>query len=502
MNSHGTQKVVVQFTGQLPTNITEVGVILDSTATAHFNNNGNASADNGLGDESTYAAPGSDYSLVGLPGDYSTGKHLRVVKLNSAGYGELEFSSSATASSSGNGAQVWASAQAAGAVKDPRNLSLYVSGGQYYTSSPTNGQIYNLLYQHDLHTYDFNYWSPKYDRVAISPKSTGLYTKFAKLEIGLLRESRNINNNFYSDKVLGFSAFSDFPNAEQSGHGNYTWTLTKPNPAYSTANYPLSGTFPWVVSIMKEHSGIARRPNVLVQHFPAPWQIDLVVGEQDNDVGQTHEVSFSVDWVDGIKGEVKYEIEWKEASNETHSSPIFKISPPEYPLSYFMDRNLIPLPDGNTNGLWVLASSHDFFDQLHFEQYSSGTPQQAAINLGVDLGIEVLKNAGFAAKLAAPVARAGLNVVFGNIIDIPTPFPLYRDGAFPIRNINPIVQADWDAEYRSNLKWRVTVRQGFLVQFNTTMDYDENGFIGTQIHTNDELISARNGYHTLWVEAI
>lgn len=79
MSSEGTQKLVVQYTGSPEEMPAEIGIVHSSTADSYYQSSGSADAANGLGNDSFYVIPGDDYNLVGLGGEYSTGKNLRIM---------------------------------------------------------------------------------------------------------------------------------------------------------------------------------------------------------------------------------------------------------------------------------------------------------------------------------------------------------------------------------------------------------------------------------------
>ncbi|ARU40426.1 hypothetical protein CCB80_04430 [Armatimonadetes bacterium Uphvl-Ar1] len=502
MTSEGTLKVVVQYSGDPQQMPTEVGVVVDSTAYAAFLPSGNSQADNGLGDESEYSSFMIEEGVGGLGGERSSGRNLRIIPLNSSGYGELEFSPSASATSSANSPLVWAEAQSATATLDSNRIGLSVSGAPFWKATPLlSVENHNALCQHENFTYQLTFNSPAFQREAIVEESHSAYSRYMRFPIALFRNPRSVSNVFSLKTPLHFIGTSTFYQGEQIGHGDFSWTITNPNPNLNPTYHPMSGAFPWVISTSTTQGSFAANPIIWIQHFPIPGTPSLVIGESDQDVGSTQPVIFEVNYRDGVKAKVKYDVDYVESSVPIQYSQVFEITPEHYPLANFTDRNLVPVHhETHTQGLYVLSSSHEFLGAEEIEQYASSTAATHVLNLGVDVADFALRNAPYAQKLAAPAVRIALQSIFSEQLTTPATFPLSRDGAFPRTEVNPLVQLDWDANYRSNLKWRVTSRQGLIIQYITTLEYNESGFLHKAINSNTQYISPMRGYHTLWVE--
>ncbi|MFM9872261.1 MAG: hypothetical protein ACKVQS_02205 [Fimbriimonadaceae bacterium] len=360
MTSQGTQKVVVQYTGQLPTNITEVGVILESTASAYYDNSGNAVADNGIGDESFAVAPGSDYSLVWLGGEYCTGRHLRVVKLNSAGYGELEFSSSANANSSGYGAKVWAEAQAAGAVKDPRSISLAASiaNSPKYKVGATSHRFIDLTIAGITKTF----YVSEQSREAISPKFPSTYTTLFEFPYGLARSEHDVNSsvpmeNEWVRDLTGHSSWTEESILQYRSLGkisHFSWNISHPSFLTGSIMHPNSGNvheYGIYTSETRTNTHEIEMPYRIVRYglgwpFNTPdEQIAFIPGS----LGETQTLRYIVKWADGVSGEATITPTFHDLREE-----VGRTSPDD-----FFDTNTFPWVTLDPTGL--ITTSADGF---------------------------------------------------------------------------------------------------------------------------------------------
>jgi hypothetical protein len=247
ITSQGSQKVVVQYSSPINEMPELVGVTLISNSKAYYSEGGNATADNGIGDESTYIASNINPEFMGLSGEYSTGKHLRFVKLNSAEYGELEFNSSASAYASGEGARDWADAQAAGATLDPWSISLSASiaNSPNYKVGPTTHRFIDMTIAGITKTF----YVSEESREAISPTFPSTHTTLFEFPYGLARSEHDINSpvpmeNEWVRDLSGHSTWTEESILQYRSQGkisHFSWNISHPSFLTGSIMHPNSG---------------------------------------------------------------------------------------------------------------------------------------------------------------------------------------------------------------------------------------------------------------------
>lgn len=472
MTSEGTLKVVVQYSGDPQQMPTEVGVVVDSTAFAAFLPSGNSQADNGLGDESEYSSFMVEEGAGGLDGERSSGRNLRIIPLNSSGYGELEFSPSASATSSANTPLVWAEAQSATATLDPRRISIWIPGQStfYRRSASGNPTTFTKIFfygedpaDHPNYTFSYLTFNPE----PIVPQSSSQYSQFISFKAGLSR-SESLAPNADTSSSTEFIGRTTFP--QSMWNGNTHGTANFVNYYYSIGN---NEDF-WVTRSKTHH-----RPLNLLRVVTGFSPELEVYNHQLRSVGETESTSFTVSYSDGVKGKASIEREFVDSAQPHQYGPQKTYLPESAPL-----KPIIPVDNQYVVNGFIQAGqlTHSFYVDPSVEFLIEG---QNILTLGFDTAGVILNNHPLGAAAHATV-RSLLETPFNDFIDR----SVQQISVLDIDPENRIGPYGYEGLFKSNpngFRWKLYTKLKLHVQYVTVSAYGQHGFEGTLLHESQQL---------------
>ncbi|MBE9130185.1 hypothetical protein IQ258_29655, partial [Coleofasciculus sp. LEGE 07081] len=493
MKSEGTQKVAVQYVGPANQMPAEVGIILISTSEAWFSSlyTGTAITSNGLGDAQVWEPSGGEYGPNGMQGNRSNGKHFRVIKLNESGYGELSFTSSATAKQSGYGAAVWANAKLASVSSDPRSISLICTNDPPVFYEPdhddatTHYTSFNYNFEGANYVVSFQY--EEIPKIPVSPISDALYSEVLKVGIGIDAATSG-NQNLYFPLEKLYKGKSFFPYASWP-HGTFSWQLTKGDA------FPMSGTLPNLFEVEKEAWGFCLRPVYITESqfqgwFMAPIDVTTDFAPQDED--ELHIIQFNVVWGDGVKGEARRQVTWMPRSSHINESEVFTLS---YTNAQSGTRNAIPIAatGNNVSGGWVssgMAGDEATFIDHPWTELISGINDVngflSSLNGSVKAGMTLpavqtaITNNPIASKVMTAI-DIGQTLFLEQVLD-DTTFTSNRNyhpaGVFDELGIDITTAYNDDPR---NYEWQLWMKPNYYVKLFCDMNYGPDGYQGNSL---------------------